>query len=130
LTVIFSHARKKRRATVQMGWLALRLPQTQQRLWALVTYEPARDRTLVLLTNVPLVTIADVRQVYGDWRLRARIEKDLLANPDAVWKEVFNSDAVIYGGQNAGNWGATIPSTQGRLNVVIPAGGFVVFVKQ
>jgi 1,4-alpha-glucan branching enzyme len=58
------------------------------------------------------------------------IEKDLLAVPNAGWKEIFNSDAAIYGGQNMGNWGAIIPSTQGRLNVVIPASGFVVFVKQ
>ncbi|HWQ68524.1 MAG TPA: alpha-amylase family glycosyl hydrolase [Patescibacteria group bacterium] len=58
------------------------------------------------------------------------IEKDLLAVPNAGWKEIFNSDAAIYGGQNMGNWGAIIPSTQGRLNVVIPASGFIVFVKQ
>ncbi|MDP3009851.1 MAG: alpha-amylase family glycosyl hydrolase [Methylococcales bacterium] len=58
------------------------------------------------------------------------IEKDLLAIPNAHWKEVFNSDAAIYGGQNIGNEGAIIASNQGRLNVVIPANGFVVFVKQ
>ncbi len=58
------------------------------------------------------------------------IEKDWLAIPNANWKEVFNSDAAIYGGQNIGNGGATISSNQGRLNVVIPANGFVVFVKQ
>ena len=58
------------------------------------------------------------------------IEKDLLAIPNAGWKEIFNSDAAIYGGQNVGNGGAIIPSNQGRLNVVIPANGFVVFVKQ
>ncbi|MDD1610079.1 MAG: alpha amylase C-terminal domain-containing protein, partial [Methylococcaceae bacterium] len=58
------------------------------------------------------------------------IEKDLLAIPNARWKEVFNSDAAIYGGQNIGNGGAIISSNQGRLNVTIPANGFVVFVKQ
>ena len=58
------------------------------------------------------------------------IEKDLLGIPNAWWKEVFNSDAAVYGGQNVGNRGAVIPTNQGRLNVVIPAGGFVVFVKQ
>jgi 1,4-alpha-glucan branching enzyme len=57
-------------------------------------------------------------------------ERDLLAIPNAGWKEIFNSDAAIYGGQNVGNGGAVIPSTQGRLNVVIPASGFVVLVKQ
>ena len=58
------------------------------------------------------------------------IEKDWLGIPDAGWKEVFNSDAAIYGGHNVGNYGATIPSAHGRLNVVIPASGFVVLVKQ
>jgi 1,4-alpha-glucan branching enzyme len=58
------------------------------------------------------------------------IGKDLLAVPDAGWKEVFNSDASPYGGQNIGNRGATIPSAQGSLNVTLPANGFVVLVKQ
>jgi 1,4-alpha-glucan branching enzyme len=58
------------------------------------------------------------------------IEKDLLAIPNAGWKEVFNSDAALYGGQNVGNGGAVILSNQSRFNVVIPASGFVVFVKQ
>ena len=58
------------------------------------------------------------------------IEKDLLAIPNAGWKEVFNSDSAIYGGQNVGNAGAVIGSAAGRLNVVIPAAGLVVFVRQ
>ena len=58
------------------------------------------------------------------------IEKDWLAIPDAGWKEIFNSDAARYGGQNVGNGGAILYSSQGRLNVVIPANGLVVFVKQ
>jgi 1,4-alpha-glucan branching enzyme len=58
------------------------------------------------------------------------IGKDLLAVPDAGWKEIFNSDAAMYGGQNVGNSGAILPSSQGRLTSVIPANGFVVLVKQ
>jgi 1,4-alpha-glucan branching enzyme len=58
------------------------------------------------------------------------VEKDALAIPNAGWKEVFNSDAALYGGQNVGNLGAIVHSGEGRLNVVIPASGFVVFVKQ
>jgi len=54
----------------------------------------------------------------------------LLAIPNAGWKEIFNSDAAIYGGQNRGNGGAIIPSSQGRLNVTIPANSVVVLVKQ
>jgi 1,4-alpha-glucan branching enzyme len=58
------------------------------------------------------------------------IQKDLVGIPDGGWTEVFNSDAVVYGGQNVGNFGATIPSADGRLAAKIPASGFVVFVKQ
>ncbi len=58
------------------------------------------------------------------------IEKDALAIPDAGWKEIFNSDAAIYGGANVGNLGATIWSSYHRLNAVVPANGFVVLVKQ
>jgi 1,4-alpha-glucan branching enzyme len=58
------------------------------------------------------------------------IQKDVLAIPDGGWKEIFNSDAAIYGGQNVGNSGAIIASSQSRLDVVIPANGFVVLVKQ
>ena len=58
------------------------------------------------------------------------IEKDALAIPDASWKEIFNSDAAVYGGANVGNLGATIWSSHHRLNAVIPANGFVVLVKQ
>ena len=47
------------------------------------------------------------------------IQKDLLAIPDAGWKEVFNSDAAIYGGQNVGNAGATLLSSGGRLNAIV-----------
>ena len=32
------------------------------------------DRTLVLLTNVPLHSVNEARCVYDDWRLRSRIE--------------------------------------------------------
>jgi 1,4-alpha-glucan branching enzyme len=58
------------------------------------------------------------------------ILKDLLGIPNAGWKEIFNSDAAGYGGQNVGNAGATIGSDQGRITLVIPATGFVVVVKQ
>lgn len=57
------------------------------------------------------------------------IEKDLLAIPSVGWKEIFNSDAGIYGGQNVGNGGAVVPSTEGQLKVVVPAAGFVVLIK-
>jgi 1,4-alpha-glucan branching enzyme len=58
------------------------------------------------------------------------VTKDLLAIPNAGWKEIFNSDAAIYGGQNVGNGGAIISSAGGRLQVIVPASGFVILVKQ
>lgn len=72
--VTFTHARKTRRATLKVGWLPIRLPKTRQQLWLLVAYEAALDRTLVLLTNVPLTSGDVARSVYDDWRLRGRIE--------------------------------------------------------
>jgi 1,4-alpha-glucan branching enzyme len=59
-----------------------------------------------------------------------RIQKDSIAIPDASWREVFNSDAGIYGGTNTGNFGANIPSRDRQFTANIPANGFVVFVKQ
>ena len=76
--VSFTHAGTRREATVKVGWLQLRLPETQQRVWAVVAeeYDRAEEavRRLVLLTNVPIRTEADARAVYEDWRLRSRIE--------------------------------------------------------
>jgi 1,4-alpha-glucan branching enzyme len=46
---------------------------------------------------------------------------------DETWREVFNSDSASFGGNNAGNAGATINSGPGRLHCVIPANGFTVF---
>jgi hypothetical protein len=71
---LFHHAGRTRLATVQMGWFLIRLPDTHQQLWVLVAHDDLEDRTLTLLTNVPLLTEAVVIQVYSDWRLRGRIE--------------------------------------------------------
>lgn len=48
---------------------------------------------------------------------------------DGQWREIFNSDAQIYGGDNVGNFGEMIPSLNGHIHVVIPANGFVVLQK-
>lgn len=72
--VPFSHARKTRMASIQFGAFRIRLPATHQQLWVLVAYEERLDRTLVLLTNLPLHSMQEGRKVYADWRLRARIE--------------------------------------------------------
>ena len=49
--------------------------------------------------------------------------------PDGEWREVFNSDASLYGGNNTGNGGAALSATNGRIQVALPANGFVVFEK-
>jgi 1,4-alpha-glucan branching enzyme len=45
-------------------------------------------------------------------------------------REVFNSDASVYGGDNVGNYGSAIPSTGGAINLTIPAHGFIVLIKE
>jgi len=72
--VQFQHAGRTRRAKVKMGWLLIRLPATQQKLWVLVSEDSFFNRTLVLLTNVPVQDKAQAQAVYHDWRLRGRIE--------------------------------------------------------
>jgi 1,4-alpha-glucan branching enzyme len=46
---------------------------------------------------------------------------------DGGWREVFNSDAALYGGWNDGNGGADLPAGSGRFTAVLPRAGFVVF---
>lgn len=72
--VRFTHARQDRVTNLHIGWFRIRLPGKEQHLWVIVAYDPAKDRTLTLITNVPLPSIAAVRSVYNDWRLRSRIE--------------------------------------------------------
>ncbi len=57
------------------------------------------------------------------------IQTDSSRLPAGGWKEVFNSDASFYGGDGAGNFGAVLPVSGGRIEAVVPAHGFVVFQK-
>jgi hypothetical protein len=70
----FTHARKVHIADIALGWLQIRIPTTQQVLWALVVEDSYHDRPLVLLTNVPIRTAADAKVVYTEWRNRPQIE--------------------------------------------------------
>lgn len=79
--VAFSHAGVSRMATIRVGWLEVRLPETHQRLWAVVAEEYERGaaeeeavRTLVLLSDVAVANTEAARALYADWRLRGRIE--------------------------------------------------------
>ena len=68
--VDFTHARKVRPFSVQLGWFGLRIPDVLHDLWVLVVHHPEGDRNLVLLTNVPITYAADAQQVYDHWRHR------------------------------------------------------------
>jgi len=58
------------------------------------------------------------------------IQSDPDRVPAGLWQETFNSDAAIYGGSNVGNFGAAIPASDGRLELRIPANGFLVLQKR
>ena len=73
--VAFTHAGKTWRVRTGFGWLQIRLPDSQQVLWLLVAHSFDDGHDLMLLTNVPLRTASQVRQVYQDWRLRGKIEQ-------------------------------------------------------
>ncbi len=47
--------------------------------------------------------------------------------PGGRWREVFNSDAQTFGGDNVGNYGAEIGTAPGTLHCIVPANGVVVF---
>jgi len=59
---------------VGFGWFKIGLPETRQVLWVLVAHDFERQQDLILLTNVPLESADDVRQVYSDWGQHSRIE--------------------------------------------------------
>ena len=73
-SVRFTHARRERMTKMHIGWFRIRLPDKEQNLWVIVAYDPQKDQTLTLITNVPLPSITEVRTVYDDWRLRSCIE--------------------------------------------------------
>lgn len=54
------------------------------------------------------------------------IESEAGRLPPGGWLETFNSDAGIYGGSNVGNYGAAIPSSNGRIQLRLPANGLLV----
>jgi 1,4-alpha-glucan branching enzyme len=58
------------------------------------------------------------------------IQTDPARLPDGSWREVFNSDAAIYGGANIGNYGADVPVSGGRFQARVPANGVLVFRKR
>jgi 1,4-alpha-glucan branching enzyme len=57
------------------------------------------------------------------------IQTDAGRLPDGQWRELFNSDAAIYGGNNVGNLGADLPAGGGRLQLRIPANAVLILQK-
>lgn len=47
--------------------------------------------------------------------------------PDAGWREIFNSNATEFGGDNVGNIGGTLHSYQGIFECVLPRNSVIVF---
>jgi hypothetical protein len=74
LRVAFTHARRVRVVDRELGWLKIRLPQTQQELWILVAHDPVSGYDLVLITNIPIHSAPDAKAVYTEWRHRPKIE--------------------------------------------------------
>jgi 1,4-alpha-glucan branching enzyme len=57
------------------------------------------------------------------------VQTDPWRLPDGSWRELFNSDAAIYGGANVGNLGADLPAAGGRIQLRVPANGLLVLQK-
>lgn len=49
--------------------------------------------------------------------------------PPGAWREVLDRDSAFYGGADVGNVGAAVGSTDGRIDVRLPANGLLVFVR-
>jgi len=72
--VAFTKARRVRVVTKEVGWLKIRLLDTQQVLWALIIHDPRTEKDLVLLTNIPIQTDDGALLVLSEWRRRPQIE--------------------------------------------------------
>jgi 1,4-alpha-glucan branching enzyme len=68
-------------------------------------------------------SLADHPCEAGYWLGNERIET-------GKWREIFNSDAARYGGDNVGNAGQELYCEAGSINPVIPFAGFVVLQLQ
>jgi 1,4-alpha-glucan branching enzyme len=57
------------------------------------------------------------------------IQTDPFRLPDGSWREQFNSDAAVYGGNNIGNDGADPAVANGRVSLRVPANGIIALLK-
>jgi Transposase DDE domain len=70
----FTHAGRTTLVKVTLDWLQIRLPDTKQVLWVLISEGGPSSEPLLLITNRPTLTLSQAMCVYQDWRLRPMIE--------------------------------------------------------
>jgi 1,4-alpha-glucan branching enzyme len=73
--------------------------------------------------NELLIVASFSNQPFGDGYV---LQTEPHRLPAGLWRETFNSDAEIYGGNNVGNFGAAIPCADGRIQLRIPANGLLI----
>jgi 1,4-alpha-glucan branching enzyme len=50
--------------------------------------------------------------------------------PSGRWREIFNSDAEVFGGWNVGNRGGVIANSTNSFECVVPANGLILFQRE
>ena len=76
-----------------------------------------QDRCLVVVNFTP--------EVYRDYRIRVQFS--------GTWREVLNTDSVLYGGTNVGNAGAVRTLDEGTISevsLVVPPLGAIFLVPE
>jgi len=68
-------ARGKPDATPCFGLVQGAASRQQAPLWILVADDETLNRSLVLITNIPLTQVSVVQQVYNDWRCEAALNR-------------------------------------------------------
>jgi 1,4-alpha-glucan branching enzyme len=100
--------------SVQTHTLTLVYVNDANRIIAFLRTEPTEQLLIVgSLSNTPFSSGYLIQAIAGTL-------------PDGNWREIFNSDAAIYGGNNVGNYGAAIPSSGGQIQMIIPANGVLI----
>jgi 1,4-alpha-glucan branching enzyme len=58
------------------------------------------------------------------------IGTDAARLPAGTWQEVFNSDAAAYGGDGVNNGSSLLQASNGSVNAILPAHGFIVLERK
>ncbi len=83
LETTLTHARKTRTVQVALGWLTVYLPDEPDPLWVLTIRDPDLNRTIGLLTNRPIQTMAAAETVLVTGRYRPDIEQTYRLDQEA-----------------------------------------------